>query len=226
MTSKAVVFSSPNVREDLKFEEATRLLHSDEQARTAKIYAEQAEQLGLTVSICNAIGDWSDGAENTIYSEVSNAKSYEDVETLAAMHGLVSNQKTVLPFFETPDGNDALYRITIPRGNSTEIRKSLDEEGLPYRTMVVRRDSVQIVIFDKNSTLKANVTRFASMCRARPDECKGYGNFLGGPTRTEGKAAYRKILKYPRPSNWVRSRAGGTVTKLDGFAGLVLLPDN
>lgn len=190
----AMIFSSPNVEDGLKFEEAKKLLNSSEHARTAKVYAEQAEQRGLTVFSYNAIGDWSDGAENTTCSEISNAKSYEEVETLAAMHGLVSNQKSVIAFFVESDGPDAVYKITIPRGNSPEIRKSLDEEGLPYRTLVASRDSIQVIIFDKGSTLKANVDKFAYRCRTRPDECRGRGDFLGGNTRVEGKAAYRKVL--------------------------------
>lgn len=40
------------------------------------------------------------------------------------------------------------------------------------------------------------------------------------------RAAYRKVLKYAYPSNWVRSRTGGTVTGLVGYAEPVLLLDN
>ncbi len=193
-TPKGIIFASPNMREDLNFEEAKGLRNSGEHARTARIYEDQANQLGLRVSSCAAIGDWSDGAENTIYSEVSNAKSYKDVEKLAAMHGSVSNQKAVIPFFVEPDGPDTVYKITVPRGNSTEIRKSLDEEGLRYRTIVTCRDSIQAIMFDKGSVMEASVNKFVYKCRARSEIYKGYGDFLGGDTRVEGKAAYQRVL--------------------------------
>jgi hypothetical protein len=194
---KAVVFSSPNIKESLKFEEAAKLLNSSEHARTAKVYVDQAHQLGLTATLFNAIGDWADGAENTIYSEIVNAKSYEDTEKLAAMHGLVSNQKAVIPFFEESAGHDTLSKITIRRenGNETEIRKSLDGEGLQYRTILPRRDYTHVVIFDKGSELENNVSKFADIYGARLERYKGHGEFLGGDTRIEGKAAYRRVLK-------------------------------
>lgn len=222
---KAMIFSSPSIREDLNVEEATKQLSSSEHARTAKIYADQAEQLGLTVTAWNAIGDWSDGAENTIYSEISDAESYGDVERLAAMHGLASNQKAVIPFFAESEGPDAVYKITAPRGNSAELRKSLDEEGLRYRTIIVRRDSVQAVVFDKGSVMEASVNKFVNKCRARSERYKGRGDFLGGDTRIEGRAAYRAVLKCARLSDR-GSRTGATVTRLVGFAGPVLFSDN
>ena len=191
----AIIFSSPNIREDLTFEEATKLLNGSEHARTTRVCADQAEQLGLAVTARKAVGDWSDGAENTICSEVSNAKSYEEVERLAAMHGLASNQKSVIPFFVESDGPDAVYKVTIPRGNSTEIRKSLDEGGIQYRTIVSCRDSIQAIVFDKGSVMEACVTKFAARCRARSEIYKGRGDFLGGTTRAEGKAAYQKVLR-------------------------------
>ena len=40
------------------------------------------------------------------------------------------------------------------------------------------------------------------------------------------KAAYRKVLKYAHPSNWVRSKTNGTVTALVGYAEPVLSLDN
>lgn len=40
------------------------------------------------------------------------------------------------------------------------------------------------------------------------------------------RAAYRKVIKYALPSNWVRSKTNGTVTALAGYAGPVLLLDN
>jgi len=40
------------------------------------------------------------------------------------------------------------------------------------------------------------------------------------------KAAYRKVLKYAHPSNWVRSKTNGTVMELVGYAEPVLSLDN
>ena len=192
---KAILFASPNTRECLNVEQATKQLTGDEHARMAKIYADRANQLGLTAFSYNAIGDWSDGAENTIYSEVSNARSYEDVERLAAVCGMASQQKAVIPFFVEADGADAVYKIRVPRGNGAGVRKSLDEVGLQYRTFVTCFDSIQVVIFDKGSILKDSVSKFASIYGTQPEEYRGRGDFLGGNTRVEGKAAYQKVLK-------------------------------
>jgi hypothetical protein len=189
---KGVVFASPNIREGLNYEQASKLLTSSEHARMKEIYADLAKQTGLTTEDVSAVGDWSDGAENTIFSVVKNPKSFEDVQYLAAQFGEASNQKAVIPFFKTKTGQDSLYIVDL-KGSVDNIRKDLDKLGLQYRTIIPKADGVQIVIFDQGTTLGKEINQLSKDYGTIARQQKGTGSFLGGETRAAGLKEYRRV---------------------------------
>jgi len=63
-------FYSPNIEQDLTFERVYKNLTSEPQASLRKFAQEFDERTGASIiRIGDAIGDWVDGAENTVYKE-------------------------------------------------------------------------------------------------------------------------------------------------------------
>ncbi len=199
-----VVFSSPNIREGLNFDDAQKLLTSEEHARTKSVYGDLGKGLGLDTLQHDAVGGWKDGAENTVMTEVKNAKSLADVEHLGALQGDHSYQKGVINFFHNPTGTDSLYVIDLPREDAHGILDALKNNGLEYYT----KSGSKWMVFDQGSTLGENINNFAKQYGAKAQRAKGEGSFIGGNTRAEGKQAFRKVIQSHRGNE--RSPGMGT----------------
>jgi hypothetical protein len=119
-TEDAYQFYSPNIEENLTFQQATARLKSDDQARYRVIGQDIDKQIGFQAVPHNAIGDWSDGAENTIFNEIHNDGDFKQVEYSAALKGMIGNQKAVIPFTVDSKGKDSLYRFQM-QGDATTI---------------------------------------------------------------------------------------------------------
>src|SRR5262245_51255791 len=67
----AYLFLSPNTDHGLPLPEAARRLRSPAQERSRRLAAEILRQVGAPrAAVVNAVGDWSDGAENSLLAVV------------------------------------------------------------------------------------------------------------------------------------------------------------
>jgi len=191
---KSYQFFSPNVEEDLTFNQARKRLTSDDQATLKSISKDIDKELGMEGEAMDVIGDWSDGAENSIMVKYDKEIDPETNKYSVAQKGLVANQKSVILFDFDKTGPDTLYQIEIPEVSTMEeLRKSLDELGLQFRTIV---DNNKVVIFDPGSELTENINKLKKKYdKAIIKTEKGKGEFLGGETRSEGAKIFREVIK-------------------------------
>jgi hypothetical protein len=73
--ASAYQFYSPNEQENLHFDEAAKRLNSENQKRFIEISKDVDRQVGLAATPKGAIGDWADGAENSVLNEIRGKAS-------------------------------------------------------------------------------------------------------------------------------------------------------
>ncbi len=194
-------FVSPSLAENLTFEQALGRLKSDEHKRLRMVFTDIDQQTGFGDSqALNAVGDWSDGAENSVFEFLPRVPDYETLRYNAALKGKAAFQKAVIPFLRQADGPSRLYEATVSNQDFAALRSTLDRHGVTHRTLIPLESGVRIAIFDKDGLLAQDVAEVAKELGATEfHEYKGQGEILGGNTRAEGLAAYnRTISDYQR----------------------------
>lgn len=214
-TKRAYQFYSPNIEEDLDFQQAYKQLDGDRQAWYKTISNDIDDKLGLKTTSLNAIGDWSDGAENTVYNVIENAPDYETVRYSAALKGAVGNQKAVVTFMESEDGPSSLYVAHFNSSNAEEIRKILDNAGLQFRTIIPQKGGTDVAVFDENSDLRDNIVKLSEQhgdIIREIEQFRGQGEFLGSwDTRAEGLKVYRETISSYNRQNKTRQSTSNTL---------------
>jgi uncharacterized protein (TIGR02996 family) len=194
----SVTFASPNTDQNLDFNASFKRMQSPHQAAYRSLAEHLYRQLGLNGKFRNAIGDWTDGAENSLVHTLEEGGDLEKMKYAAAWLGLLGNQKAVLHFQEKKDGPDSVYEIHLPGAKPEDVRKSLDQHQIAYRTLVPEDGGVRVLVYDQGRQLRPNVSLFAGTHNARVRESTGQGQFIGdssdSPTRTAARSAYRKLI--------------------------------
>jgi hypothetical protein len=188
------LFLSPNIAENLTFDQARAQLSSARQEKFRKMAAAYAGHYGKQVTVANVIGDWSDGAENSLYIEARMKP--EEVRYVAAKLGAAAGQKAVIPFVARTGGKDALWTVNADGSSMEKARAVLNRSGLQYRTLEQRGDNLMVHIFDQGGGLRGNVLKAADGLGGAPVHVKrGEGEFLGGDTREAGRKAYSEVIR-------------------------------
>jgi hypothetical protein len=189
------VMVSPNIS-DIQLQRAVKNLDSPEQGRMKAMAREAAPD----AEVHDAVGDWADGAENSMAILFKDAKDQADLERISAKLGLAADQKAVLWWKADTAGKDAIHQVSWTKGTTLDqARQSLIDAGIENRTLVKTPDGFRAILFDqgrqllnKLETLQDNelITDVSSH--------NATGDFLGSWTsRTEGRRAYRSILGSP-----------------------------
>lgn len=190
---KAATFASPNEQENLTFEQASTNLSTPQQEvfnLTSKILA---DEVGIKSDVQNAIGDWSDGAENSVVEEITGEVDFDTVRYMAAVKGNMANQKAVIPFIADSNGNDAVHTVTV-KDTIANVRKKLDEAGVQFRTLIENKDGVKVVIFDPKLENAEKVGQFADSYGTKEQTNYGTGEFLGSETREGAIERYGEVI--------------------------------
>lgn len=191
---EGATFSSPNVTEnDMTFEQAQEKLRTPEHKVFHQMSAEIDKELGLTSETMDGVGDWTDGAENSLVSIIKDAPDFDTVAYSAALKGRIGNQKAVLPFMEQAGGKDALYAFDTPY-SMAEARAALDKAGLSLHTLIQTEKGTRILLFDKGLEDDKLIHKFATDYGKGFDYYQGRGEYLGGGTREEGAAAFNSTI--------------------------------
>lgn len=209
---KAMQFYSPNEEENLDFAEATLRLESENHKRFRMVTDDIDRNLSLKGEAFDAIGDWSDGAENTIYKEFTEVPDYDTLRYSAALKGKRGNQKAVIPFIVEEGGPDSVYRFTV-EDSMNSVRRALDEAGLEFRTLIpTGKNQVDVVVFDSGSQLQTNVAGLnQTYGRITVEQYRGRGEFLGSfDTRADGARIYNSVIgEFERGGGTAGAAAGG-----------------
>lgn len=194
-----VSFMSGNTDTDLDFNSAVQRLRSSNQAVSKKMAGEIFKSIGANnVNLIDAVGDWQDGAENSLVSTVSDPVDPAQVQYAASWFGLATNQKAVLHFHEKPEGPDSVYEIDVPDPSMESVRQRLQASGVPFRTLVPGKQGTKVMIYDEGRQLRGSVEHFARSYDATVSESIGKGTTLGdssgSPTRTKAREWYRRFI--------------------------------
>jgi hypothetical protein len=171
-------FISPNTRNDLTIDDAIRNLYSVEESTLIKRIANLACRMHSRPKTARALGSWSDGAEHSVLLRVTANEA--SIRYLLSRLGQDAKQKSVLYFHVQAGGPDSLY-ILRPRklSNLKSIARSLDREGIAFRTLVPTRRGTLIYIVDLGQELRTKVMASAKRLRSRINFKSGNGEFIG-----------------------------------------------
>lgn len=194
----SATFASPNTENDLPFQSALERLRSPAQKAFRELADHVYKQLGIHGTPHDAIGDWSDGAENSLVHVLDNPGDANKMRYAAAWLGLLANQKSVLHFQEG-EGPDSLYEMDVPSKSIEAVRASLDQHGIKYRTLIPGAGTTKVMLYDQGRSLRPQVEQFAGEHNATIRESTGKGEFIGDnsdqPTRSKARANYRSAIE-------------------------------
>lgn len=193
MTRRASgVAASPSI-EDINFERARRNLTSADQAS----FKMKMQELAPDATVSNAIGDWADGAENSVAAVFDYNKPVEELRRLAASAGLARDQKAALWWTTDPNGKDATHFISWPKDVSiADARQAMIDAGLENRTLTQTADGIQGFVFDGG---QQNLNKIKQLhehsTKPSIESSAATGDFPGDfSSRAAARRAYRNIL--------------------------------
>lgn len=189
------VFASDNTDEQLDFNQAMERTRSANHKSFVKSVDQIRQKLGLVGKSYSGVGDWVDGAEQSVMQVIDKPQDPHTLRYAAAWYGLNANQKSVLVFHPEQGGKDSTYTVSVPHTNLEQIRNSLNQAGIPFRTVIPSGSGVKVVIFDQGRGWRSRVAQFASQHNARIAETLGNGEYLGGSTRSAARAKYREVIR-------------------------------
>ncbi|MEI7985584.1 MAG: hypothetical protein WCI55_08140, partial [Armatimonadota bacterium] len=201
-----MTFVSPNVEENIDFETAHSRLNSPKQKELQQFTREASKLFLLDVNPKQVIGDWSDGAENSIMTVVP-VTDFGKIKALAAFQGLISKQKAVIPFAYDEKGESAVHNIALPMG-ITDARRELGNAGLQFRTLIPQGEKTQVIIFDSDSSLGDTISALIEKHNAAHFTIVGKGEYVGKKTREEALNDYRAILERSKREHAPSTGAG------------------
>ena len=192
---KSGMMASPSVV-DINYDRAKRNLTSSDQAR----FRSDVEGFAPEATVYNAVGDWADGAENSVAAVFKDVRSSEELRQLAANAGLTGDQKAALWWRVEENGPDAIHQVTWPKEiTMDEARQAMIDAGIENRTLIQTRDGVMGFVFDQGQQNLSKIDKlYESSTNPSTQSSPATGEFVGSwSTRIEGKRAYRNVLGLP-----------------------------
>lgn len=195
---KGFVAVSPNDWDaEMSFDEAAESIRSEKHQTSHAITDDIFDEMGLEHTTHDALGDWADGAEDSLLVEVEAPESMDQMKYVASLTGKFFNQKGALSFIVDEKGVDSFYKINIPveKGDINAIRSTLDKLKLEFRTLIPGPTGTMVVIYDEGTTLGESVSKFGKEYEQDIEAHKGTGELTGSwDSRQDGIAAYNKQI--------------------------------
>ena len=189
------MMASPSVV-DINYDRAKRNLTSSDQAR----FRSDVEGFAPEATVYNAVGDWADGAENSVAAVFKDVRSSQELRQLAANAGLTGDQKAALWWRVEENGPDAIHQVTWPKEiTMDEARQAMIDAGIENRTLIQTRDGVMGFVFDQGQQNLSKIDKlYESSTNPSTQSSPATGEFVGSwNSRIEGKRAYRNVLGLP-----------------------------
>jgi hypothetical protein len=186
------LFISPNTEENLSLAEASQRLESPAHRQYRLLVGDVLRELGLPGIIAHdAVGDWSDGVENSLFVVLPRADD-DVLRCAAAWFGLLARQKSVLAFHADPDGPDVLAVLDLPRHDLAATRRLLDRNAIAARTILARGRGCRVIVVDVASRSAPALQAAAISAGGRLSRQPGRAESLSGSTR------YAEIIRTSR----------------------------
>lgn len=197
---KGKLFASPNILEGMDFEGAIKGLSSIRQSQLMRASGEINANLKLKATDTAAIGAWSDGAENSVMTEIPNS-TLDKLRAVGAMKAALADQKAALIFQEDEKGEHALYSFAA-KGTPEEIHQAALEDGLEFHTIVPTEGGATVYVADLDGSLADAVAQGAQRYGAEVEFSAGTAEFLGNQDesgtdrdqRDRAQADYARII--------------------------------
>ena len=189
------VAASPSI-EDINFDRARRNLTSADQAS----FKLTIQELAPDATVSNAIGDWADGAENSVAAVFNYNKPIAELRRIAASAGLSRDQKAALWWTTDPNGQDAVHFVAWPKDVSiVDARQAMIDAGLENRTLIQTPDGVQGFVFDGGQQSLNKIEQLHEhSSNPSIESSAATGEFPGDfSSRAAARQAYRDILGTP-----------------------------
>lgn len=187
------IMVSPNVREDMTFTDAEKAVNSSEHQKAVSLTQDVLKKQGMKADLKSGVGDWEDGAEDSIIARVQG-EDFDQIKYTAAKLGSKLKQKAVIAFEEKEDGNDILHNIKASLGMA-ETRKVLTDNGIKFRTLVGDKGKTNVTILDQGASMLTRVSSILGALNATATAVRGIGEFIGGDTREDGERAYQENIR-------------------------------
>jgi hypothetical protein len=198
------VFVSPN-KGNLDYPTAKQRLTEEEHRAFITRATELAKAVDPEARVQSGLGDWVDGAEDSVSIQFSRGTNPDDVARVAAQLGLEGEQKAVVQLVPDEKGKSTLFEVKFPEGTSLDdARQALTDSGIKDRTLLPTDEGVTAFVFDEHRELAQQMAKLAAHELAPEIEgasvrpAVGDSAFLGSfNDRDEGAAAFRRVLEGP-----------------------------
>src|SRR5262249_29472561 len=134
----------------------------------------------------DALGDWSDGVENSLLVSLPGAPDPATVRYVAAWFGLLADQKAVLTF-NPAAGPDALAVLDV-RADLVALRQALARHGVCSRTIVPGRSGHRVIVCDQGGHAADHLRRLGQLYGAEVRRTPGTAAWVGQPSRGQARA--------------------------------------
>jgi hypothetical protein len=224
-------FVSPEVESGLDYREARKRAKGEVQHKWIKLSSDIDRKLGLRGTTVTVIGDWAPagetaGAEPSSITRYENVTDFDTLKYALAIKGRIAKQWAVIPFLSSPGGKDSLWTLDLP-ADPESVRKSLDRQGIAFRTLQETDQGTRVYLFDQGSELGDKVHAVAKQYHIQPEVRRGHGEFFptGASTREEAYRKYEAFIaeyerSHPNAPRWVppgegRDQGGRSVWDYD-----------
>jgi hypothetical protein len=126
----------------------------------------------------DAIGDWSDGVENSLLVVLPGPTCPDVLRCAAAWFGLEAEQQVVLAFHPDPTGPDVLAMLDLKGWPVGQARRLLDRHGVRDRTILPRGQGCRVVLLDEAGRHARHIDQLARLPGARVARQTGRGEVL------------------------------------------------
>lgn len=195
---KSTAFVSPAIDDssgsiDRDTDKAIGQLDSERHANMKSIMADIDAKLGIKTEHINAVGVWSDGAENSLSIVTDEPIDYEKFKYATALKAKLADQKDAIVFQENDTGKAVLYEVNTANKDIAAVRKMASDAGLQYHTVRENgKDGLTVIAFDQDGTsnLDDAIESFAQKVEATDaTRTTGQGEFLTNEYDSRAKAS-------------------------------------
>jgi len=201
------LFISPNTDDHLSVMEAARRFDSPEHRRYRTLVGDVLQELGMpAIGVHDAVGDWSDGVENSLFVVLPVADG-DTLSCAAAWFGLLAQQKSVLAFHPDSSGRDVLTILDLPGYDLATARRLLGHHGITDRTILAHARGSRVIVVDFAGQLGESLQNAARFSQGRLTHHPGRAESLAGSTRIQARQLYTEVIRASRCSRSLRPLA-------------------
>ncbi len=193
---RASGFASPNTEENLSFDQALDNMDSPKHRQAKRQFDTIDHDLGLSFASFSVVGDWGDGAEDSVVTNYVGG-DYEDIRYAMAWKGLLADQKAVLLFEEKKGEKGSVY-LFQPNDTINGVRETLTKHGIDSRSIGVGvSGKPQVLVVDLDDILADSIDKVTEHYGIKSERIAGRGEFIGvgfDQSRDDAKREYRRVI--------------------------------